>query len=220
MDHFWCCGFGLRSLRFDLDTLGVRKCPLSGRPPVPLRVTADIWQGLAALGTADNIDMRLFMFLYLALMVGLVAFHPGCDEHGNPVPPSPPSQCALIPVVAVGEPRGSPPHAGPCFLFASPSEVSATLGPPVARGDIYRWRYGRFVATCRVRAGFVATAEFAGDFDRDSLAELVRSQVGDDSARQINGVWVTESGVHIRFAPGKATFIAVSPSILSICEKM
>jgi len=166
------------------------------------------------------IGMRFLMTLYMATMVGLVAFHPGSDEHGNLVALSPPSQSVQFPVLAIGESGGSPSRAGPCLLFASPAEVSAALGPPVVRGDIYRWRYGAFVVTCRVRAGFVVSAQFAGDFDRDSLAELVREQVGDDSARQLNGVWVTESGVHIQFSREKATFIAVSPSILAICEKM
>jgi len=160
------------------------------------------------------------MFLYMAMMVGLVVFHPGSDEHGNPLAPSPPTQCPLIPVVAIGEPLGSLARARPCLLFATPAEVSAVLGPPIVRGDIYRWHYENFVAACRVRAGFVATAQFTGDFDRDSLADLVRAQVGEDSARQLNGAWVTTSGVHIQFSRGNVTFIAVSPSILAMCEKM
>jgi hypothetical protein len=155
------------------------------------------------------------MVLYLAMLVGLVAFHPGSDVHGYPLR-SPESERSRIPVSDTGEHRGD---TGFSLLLATPKAVCAALGPPNVRGGVYRWRYGAFAVSCRVRAGFVTTAKFTGHFDRDSLADLVRAQIGDDSAQRIGGDWVTKSGVRIQFSPRMATFSAASSSVLSLCDK-
>lgn len=121
--------------------------------------------------------------------------------------PSPPSVVVALvdePVVPQG-----PPIERVSLLYASPDDVSTVLGEPMVNGDWLRWKYEGRVVTARVaKNGRLESVEIVGKFGREQAAELIRSQIGDDSAGFVGGEWLTSTGNRIKFNEGRVLFVA------------